>query len=265
MKNKQVPIKTITYFDEINDDFVKLDKTPPKIDENYKYIHKNIFWRISRFICYRCIAMPIGYFILKIGLKNKIKNRKVLKEVKKTGYFLYANHTQEVGDAFLPTFAVRPKGVFVVIHPNNFLLPGLGKALPLLGGIPLPDTLGAMRNFKSAISQIIENKKCITIYPEAHVWNYYTKIRNFPATSFRYPVELNKPCFCMTTTYQKSKRSKKPKTITFVDGPFYPNESLPLKERIQDLRDRVFNCMQERSSQSNYEYIKYVKGEKTND
>lgn len=264
-KNKTIPIKTVVYQNELTDDFVKVNKQPPKIDENYKYYHKNIFWKIARFITYRCIAMPIGYFLLKIGFKHKIKNKKVLKQLKNTGYFLYANHTQEIADAFIPTFATFPKGVYVIIHPNNLCLPGLGKFLPLLGGLPLPDTLGAMRNFKDAINKHIKNKKCITIYPEAHVWNYYTGIRNFPSTSFRYPVELNVPSYAMTTTYQQTKPNKKPKVITYLDGPFYPNQSLTTKEQIEDLRNQVYLAMLNRSKLSNCEYIKYVKGEKTND
>ena len=48
----------------------------------------------------------------------------------------------------------------------------------------------------------------------------------------------------------------------YVDGPFYPNEELPLKERQQDLRDRVYEKMVERSGNSNIEHIKYVKIEK---
>lgn len=265
MKNKQIPIKTVVYYDELKDEFSSSNITPKKIDENYKYYHKNIFWHFARFIIYRCIAMPIGYFLLKFGLKHKIKNRKVIKQTKKSGCFLFANHTQQVGDAFIPTFVSFPKSVYVVVHADNVSLPVIGKAVPLLGALPLPDTLGAMRNFKDAINKHVKNKKCITIYPEAHIWPYYTGIRNFPPTSFRYPVELNVPSYAMTTTYQQTKPNKKPKAITYLDGPFYPNEKLSVKEQIQDLRDRVYNAMLERSKLSNCEYIKYVKGEKTND
>ena len=56
-----------------------------------------------------------------------------------------------------------------------------------------------------AIKKRIEQKKCVVIYPEAHVWEYYTKIRPFPSTSFKFPVNCDVPAFCMTTTYYKRK------------------------------------------------------------
>jgi len=36
--------KIIYYEDELNDEFSKVKIIPRNIDENYKYINKNIFW-----------------------------------------------------------------------------------------------------------------------------------------------------------------------------------------------------------------------------
>ena len=102
-------------------------------------------------------------------------------------------------------------------------------------------------------------KKCVVIYPEAHVWPYYTGIRPFPASSFRFPVECGAPVFVMTTTYQKRKTGRTPKAKIYVDGPFWPDDSLKKKERQQHLRDQVYACMTERSKNSTYDYIRYVK------
>lgn len=80
------------------------------------------------------------------------------------------------------------------------------------------------------------------------------------STSFRYPVKYDVPAFCFTNTYHKRKNGKV-QIITYIDGPFYPNKEMPSKERIQDLRDRVYNTMVERSKLSDYEFIKYIKKE----
>jgi 1-acyl-sn-glycerol-3-phosphate acyltransferase len=134
---------------------------------------------------------------------------------------------------------------------------GLGLISQMAGAIPIPSNKKAMKNFLSAIEQRINENSAITIYPEAHIWPYYTKIRNFKAVSFKYPIELNKPVFCMTNTYQK-KSNGKPKIVTYIDGPFFPDKNLNFHEQKQNLRDQVFNCMQERSKNSNIEYIKYI-------
>ena len=66
----------------------------------------------------------------------------------------------------------------------------------------------------NAIDQIVADKKTILIYPEAHIWPYYTKIRPFPSTSFRYPIKFNVPSFSITTTYQKVGKRKPNKYLT---------------------------------------------------
>ncbi|MFQ6943977.1 MAG: hypothetical protein ACLRTR_06290 [Clostridia bacterium] len=89
------------------------------------------------------------------------------------------------------------------------------------------------------------------------------KIRPFKAVSFKYPVKLNAPAYCITNTYQSyGRHNNKIQLVSYVDGPFYPNEELQLKERQQDLRDRVYEKMVERSRNNNVEHIKYVKIEK---
>ena len=102
----------------------------------------------------------------------------------------------------------------------------------------------------------------IVVYPEAHLWPYYTQIRNFPATSFRFPVKYNKPVFTFTTVYLKHKKQTKPKIEIYVDGPFYPNQNLSDKDAQKELRNKVFDALNKRAQLSNYEHVKYVKRSK---
>lgn len=84
------------------------------------------------------------------------------------------------------------------------------------------------KEFYRAVKTRIEEKNAVIIYPEGHLWPYYTGIRPFENTSFRFPVELNVPSFCMTTTYT-GKQGKKPKITIYIDGPFYPDMTLDRK------------------------------------
>ena len=258
---KALPIKTVYYTDERNDEFAGDNITPKVIDENYIYIDSSFRWRVCRFISYRLIAMPIAFCYCKIALHSTFKNRELLKSVKDTGCFVYANHTQQIGDPFLPNLMLFPRSVYMIVHPNNVSMPVLGRITPYLGALPLPANLKAMRSFKDAIRIRIEQKNIIMVYPEAHIWPYYTGIRNFPATSMKYPVELGVPSFAMTPTYRKRRFGSKPRTVTYLDGPFYPNENLPPRARAQALRDQIYEAMVERSRESDCEYIRYVKKE----
>ena len=261
MAKKREPIKTVYYTDERRDEFSAPVIQAKTIDENYDYTPAGKAWRFKRFIAYRLIAMPVAFLYCKIGLGSRFRNRAALKPFRHTGCFVYGNHTQQVADAFLSNLALCPKPVYVIVHPDNVSMPVLGKVTPYLGALPLPSNLKAMKHFTGALAQRIQEGACVMVYPEAHIWPYYTGIRDFPATSMKYPVELGVPSFAMTTTYRARRFGARPRTVTYLDGPFYPDETLPRRQRAQDLRDRIYAAMVARSQESDCEYIRYVKKE----
>ncbi|MBQ8849439.1 MAG: hypothetical protein IJ011_03785 [Clostridia bacterium] len=253
--------KVIYYSDECNDEFSVAEITAKKIDGSYEYYREKPWQRLARFFAYRMIAIPIAYIYPKLVFHHKVINREVLKPFLKEGYFIYGNHTQDIADAFIPNVLSVRKDNYVIVHPNNVSMPVLGRITPYLGAIPLPDDREAYVNFVNTIEKRIEEKKGIIIYPEAHIWPYYTKIRPFPDTSFHYPVKYGTPVFCFTNTYQKRRFGKKPRIVTYIDGPFYPDTSLHPRKQKTDLRNRVYECMCERAKLSDVEQIKYIKKE----
>ena len=256
MKNK-----IIYYEDELTDEFSGSNITPRVIDKNYKYIHKNLIWKTISFI-YNCIMFPIKIFYPKIKFRIKYIGKEKLKEYKKSGYFVYANHTQVFCDTFIPSNPIWPKKNYFIVNPENVSMPVFENSIQMLGAIPIPNKKDGMKNFLSCIDTLINNKAAITIYPEAHIWPYYTKIRNFKSVSFKYPIELNVPTFCMTNTYIKRGNSDKINIVTYIDGPFFPDKKLNKQEQKEDLRNKVYNQMVKRSKNSNVEYIKYIKKNK---
>ena len=251
--------KVIYYDDELNDEFSVAQITARKIDSRYQYIHESAFKKFTHFFWYRIVATPIAFLYTKIVFHHKIVGKNAFKQCKDTGYFMYGNHTQDIGDAFIPSMLNFPKDDYVIVHPNNVSIPVIGKVTPSLGALPLPDDMAAYKNFIQAVEKRIAQKNTVVIYPEAHIWPYYTKIRPFGDKSFAYPVKSGSPVFCFTNTYQKRGFSKRPKIVTYIDGPFYPDESLPVKERKQTLRNKVYECMCERAKNSTGIQIKYIK------
>lgn len=252
--------KVIYYTDELNEEFSKAKIVPRRIDENYKYIHKNPLWNIASFIVQNILSMPIKYLYAKLKFRIKYIGKEKLKQYKKQGYFIYVNHTQAFADTFIPSLANYPKRNYFIVNPENISMKFLKTIVEMLGAIPIPSTKEAMKNFLNAIEVRIKKNSSITIYPEAHIWPYYTKIRPFKAVSFKYPVQLEKPTFCITNTYIKDeKRKNKVKIVSYIDGPFFPNTNLTKKEQQQDLRNKVYECMCKRSENNNIEYIKYIK------
>ena len=194
--------RVIYYENELEDEFSDAQITPKKIDKNYCYLG-GVGRKIGRLFFYHILAKPIAFLYMKLKYGHKIVNKKALKKVRNTGFFIYGNHTNPIADALIPTMLGHPVGVYVIVHANNVSMPVLGKITPSLGAIPLPDDSDAAKNFNHAIDTLITQNKCIAIYPEAHIWPYYTGIRNYNDNSFRYSVKCNVPVFSFTNTYQK--------------------------------------------------------------
>ncbi len=252
--------KIIYYEDELNDEFSKSSIEPRIIDENYKYVHKNPLWNLCSFVLQNILSVPIKILYAKIKFRIKYIGKEKIKPYKNEGYFIYGNHTQPFADTFIPSIPMYPKRNFLIVNPVNISLKGTGTLVEMLGAMPIPSNKSAMKNFLEAIKQKINKGYAITIYPEAHIWPYYTKIRPFKDVSFKYPVQLEKPAFCITNTYQSyGRNNKKIKIVSYIDGPFYPNKELTLKEQQKELRNKIYNCMEERSKNSNIEHIKYIK------
>jgi 1-acyl-sn-glycerol-3-phosphate acyltransferase len=256
--------KVIYYTDELHDEFSVAVITPKKIDENYQYCHDSLWKRLTHFFWYRMIFTPIAYGYTKIKFHHTVVGREKFRSCRHDGYFLYGNHTQDIGDAFIPNMLNIPKENYVIVHPNNVSMPFLGRITPSLGALPLPDDMKAYRNFLKAVERRIAENHAVVIYPEAHIWPYYTGIRPFTEDSFYYPVKCGAPVYCFTNTYQKRRFSEKPNIVTYIDGPFYPDEHLPQRERRKALRDRVYQVMCERAKKSTVIQIEYRKREETN-
>ena len=252
--------KIIYYEDELNDEFSKSSIEPRIIDENYKYVHKNPLWNLCSFVLQNILSVPIKILYAKIKFRIKYIGKEKIKLYRNEGYFIYGNHTQPFADTFIPSIPMYPKRNFFIVNPVNISLKGTGTLVEMLGAMPIPSNKSAMKNFLEAIKQKMNKGYAITIYPEAHIWPYYTKIRPFKDVSFKYPIQLEKPAFCITNTYQSyGKNNKKIKIVSYIDGPFYPNKGLTLKEQQKELRNKIYNCMDERSKNSNIEHIKYIK------
>ena len=100
--------KIIYYEDELNDEFSTAKIIPIKIDEHYKYEHKNPLWNLCSFVTQNILSMPIKVLYAKLKFRIKFVGKEKLKQYKNTGYFIYANHTQPFADTFIPSLANFP-------------------------------------------------------------------------------------------------------------------------------------------------------------
>ena len=253
--------KTIYYRDPVNDDFAACALEPKPVPADFPFAVTNPLWRIAEFLLYRVIATPIVWLIGKIGFGLRIKNRRALRKLRGTGYYLYGNHTQNMMDAYTPTLIAFPRFAHIIVSPQAVSSRALGLPVRLLGGIPVPGGLGGMRAFMKALSLRIGQKRAVAVYPEAHIWPWYTGIRPFSDASFAYPVRDGVPAVAFVTTYRKRKLfpNGRPRLTVTLSEPFYPDKSLCEREAKRILRDEVYGFMlSEASKPGNHAYYEYV-------
>lgn len=259
----------VFYYESEEDDPIKTDEQEKKIEvglpEGYEFIPKNPFVKMYSAVLFRIFKL-FGQYYEKGYWQAKFYGCEKLKKARGKGYVIYANHTNPFHDVFGPAIAADRR-IFTIISPVNLKVPGIGKLLPYLGGLPLGRTLDEKIAFNDAVDRRLNQKKCLVIYPEAHVWPYYTGVRKFPAgdKSFKYAVRNNLPVYTMTTTYHRRKDTKRgdlPRMDIYIDGPFWPDEKLSDEENRAKLAEKAYESMKKYAKKSTYEYFEYKKKEK---
>ena len=264
---KDIPkSERIFYYTSEEDDPIKTDEQEKKIEvglpDGCEFIPRNHFVRLYSAFLFRMFWI-FGQWYEKQYWQARFIGREKLKEVKGKGYLIYANHTNPFHDVFGPAI-MADRRIFTIISPVNLKIPGIGKFLPMIGGLPLGKTRNEKLAFNNAVDKRLAQKKVLVIYPEAHVWPYATTIRKFPAggRSFKYAVRNDLPIFTMTTTYHKRKDKKHgdlPRMDVYLDGPFYPNVKLSAEENQELLAKQAYDSMVKYSKKNTYEYFKYIK------
>ena len=256
---------TIYWSDELNDDFDELGLERPKVPDNYNYKRGPI----SNFLCsvlYHVFAKPfLGIYCYFHGIRYV--GRKNLKALHGQGAFIYANHVA-ITDVFKfqsQLFFFKRK-VNILGYPDSLTIPVAKHLVKGLGLLPVPTSgdLKHMIELEETCEYYVKKKKQhVIIFPEAHIWPYYTHIRNFKSGSFIYPAKANAPVVPIVTTFKKKRFGKKPKQVVYVCPPIFPREDLNIQENKEYLHDECLKAMKliaENTEQ--YEYVKYIKVDK---
>lgn len=251
--------KTIYYESESDELLPRGKREPPRIDGSYRYIGSGLLHRVAAFVFYRVIMTPIAFIYTRLKFSERYVGKEKLKAYRGRGFFIYSNHTQMLGDAFSPNVVAFPKRVYVVVSSANLALPVIGGKTALLGALPLPDDVRAARHFTEAVKRRLSEGAAIAVYPEAHVWEYYTGLRPFGGEAFELPVMAGAPVFAVTRVYRKRRHGARPKCVLYVDGPFIPNAALSRRAARDELCEQVKAAMLARTKLSDAELIKYEK------
>lgn len=254
--------KVYYYDNELEDEFSGIKRNTITVDENYRYSHGRL-WKVAAWVLYHIIMTPAAFIYMKLRFCMRIEGKDKLCGLRDGGdgrcrpAFFYGNHTQIPGDGYIPACISFPRKAIILAHPDNVSLYGTKNIMEMLGAFPIPNKLGGMKNFLGELENYIGTGHPVFIYPEAHIWPYYTRIRPFSESSFRYPVIYDRPAFSFTIAYQK--HLFRTKITVYIDGPFYPDTTINPRQAAVKLRNQVYDAMTARSENSTYEKVEYIK------
>lgn len=215
-----------------------------KIKDDYKYIINNRLFKLISNI----LSLPIFiilYIIDKIFLGFSVIGRKNL--IKDNSFVSISNHIHYL-DCTLIGLIYYPSRVHYPTLEENFKIPVVRKLIRLLYAMPIPKDRKQKDRFYDQIKNAFNNKFILHMYPEAALWPYYEKIRDFKYGAFKIAVDSNKGIqpirFVFREPYGIYKIYKRKKCISAVIlDPLYPNMELEYRDRIEDLRVRTYESM----------------------
>lgn len=210
------------------------------VDENFKYYHQGFFKKIRNFLLTK---LEINPFIKKINksFNTKIYGVEHLKEL--NGAISTSNHVNKF-DCLVIKHALesnKMKKVYVTSAEFNNQKGTFGELMRIGGLMPFSKNLSAMRNFNTAIGEMLNDKHIVHFYPEEAMWLYYRKPRPFKNGAFHYAVKHNKPILPLFITFTDSdKLDEEGLPIQnyhlHIMPPIYPKKELTLKENIEYLK-----------------------------
>lgn len=235
------------YSDLLNDDFAGNNLEAKPLPKNFKYERKNPFFKIFSLVFYYAIAVPILWLICAFS-GVKIVGKKNLRHIK-TGYFIYGNHSKWM-DAIIPsTLLTYPRYTYIVSKTDALDIPVVRHLVQALGMFPLPTSYERYSEFFDAMEKHLHKKRPVVIYPEAHIWPFYTDVRPYSFQSFRHPAKYKLPVVPFFTVYRKNRGlfrlfyKAAPRMTLYVGKPIYPSADLSIKENMEMLGKATYEYM----------------------
>lgn len=246
------------------DDPFEYLNTPRKIvdiaiDEHYTYLDDSFLFKLRSAAMYAAIfAVVFPLSVLRFGLR--IEGREKLRKYRslfKNGAMTCANHVHR-WDFLFVLKAVRYRKLYFPARAEN--IQGADRNLiRLAGGIPIPETLSAMRHFNAAFDRLAAQKRWLHVFPESARWDYFAPIRPFKKGVWTMALRYNIPVIPMVISYRKpgaiARLFKTPALITLrIGDPILPGQTLLPGRAAKDLRERVHQSMVELSGITNNPY-----------
>lgn len=229
--------------------------TPPKkrkiISDDWKYRRRSPIYKFESWVLrlLALIFLPIGNFW---RYRFRIKGKRNIREVKKRGGIVIANHVLNMDAAIISSSIFNNKKLHFVILGENATIPVAGKIITALGGVPIADDIKGTKKFMSYCNWLLRKRKPILVFPEKSLWHGYKGIRPFDKGAFTMACKNNVPVLPIVITLKnrKTRRGSQKYRVYFnVQPPIYPARGLTGTKQAQELCEQTHQVFVDTSQQ----------------
>ncbi len=220
-------------------------------DETYPFLDKSLKFKFFHTLIYLIawlVAFPLNRirFGLRIEGREKIRrNRKLFKG----GVMTVCNHVHR-WDMVCVLQAMRYRMAWIPMYAEPFNGKD-GFKMKYVGGLPIPDNFGGLREFNRALDTLHERGKWIHVFPESCSWKFYAPLRPFRTGTFNLACKYSLPVIPMIITFRPRTGWRRlfgngePLLTIHVGDPIVPNPEAPRKEEAKRIRDLAHATMLE--------------------
>ncbi len=219
------------------------------LDENYPYLQKGFPWFVQRataVVLYNCVLSWLVRLTHGLRIYGRENLRKYKKELK-DGAITICNHVFK-WDTICISIALRNRKFYFPAWAGNLVGPD-GPLIRMAGGIPIPESIKAMKAFKAAMEEVFETKTWVHYFPEAAMWYFYPDIRPFKKSAFQQAVKYNRPIVPMAYSFRPRKGitklfTKNPCADLHIGEPLFPDPSLTPVAAAKKLQEDAYHIVQ---------------------
>ena len=169
----------------------------------------------------------------------------------KTGAIITCNHFSRYDNTvirYLMQKIGRKKDLYIIVQETNMKMEGtVGWLIKNCYTIPISQNIEYIQNnFVPTLEKIFDNNGYLLIYPEQEMWFNYKRPRPHKIGAYHYACKFNVPvvpCFIeiIDTDEIGEDGFKKVNYRLHILSPIYPDNSKPLKERKEEMREKDYN------------------------
>ena len=143
------------------------------------------------------------------------------------------------------------KKEYYTTQEESFEIPFVRKLIKLLRAVPIPHEIKNKPYFKNALTGALKDNCFIHFYPEAALWPYYNKLRNFKNGAFYYAVENNVSILPMVFSFRRPHgmrrifKRKSDVTLTILEPVKLKASDSEKRIKIEELKEKVYNSMEQ--------------------